>query len=142
MSSNSQWNSVAFGNGVFVAVSMSIGTIAATSTDGLTWTARTLPSSSYWSGVTFGNNSFLAVSGGTSGNSTAAATSTDGVTWTSRVLPTNSPWYSVTFGNSLFVPVVYGGTAAASIAYAVNATSFVLPKVQPLTGTTPYVKAT
>jgi hypothetical protein len=34
------------------------------------------------------------------------------------------------------------GTAAASIAYAVNATDFVLPVIAPITGTTAYVKAT
>jgi hypothetical protein len=34
------------------------------------------------------------------------------------------------------------GTIAATIDYAVNATSFVLPNVQTITGTTAYIKAT
>lgn len=37
----------------FVAVAYG-GTVAATSPDGVTWTARTLPSSASWSSVTYG----------------------------------------------------------------------------------------
>ena len=48
--------------------------VAATSPDGITWTARTLPSSSPWISVTYANGIFVAVSGGTTA-STAAATS-------------------------------------------------------------------
>ena len=42
-----------------------------TSPDGVTWTARTLPSWQYWSSVTYGNGVFVAVAG----SSNVAATS-------------------------------------------------------------------
>ena len=61
--SSSNWRSVTYGNGLFVAVE-SGGTAAATSPDGVTWTARTLPSSSNWYSVTYGNGLFVAVASG------------------------------------------------------------------------------
>ena len=39
--SSSQWRDVAYGNGIFVAVSTTTSTAAASSPDGITWTART-----------------------------------------------------------------------------------------------------
>ena len=35
--------------------------IAAYSTDGITWTAATLPSATYWQNVTYGNGKFVVV---------------------------------------------------------------------------------
>ena len=58
MPSAQQWRSVTFGNGLFVATS-SGGTVAATSTDGATWTSRTLPGTGSWSTVYSGEWSFL-----------------------------------------------------------------------------------
>ncbi len=70
MPSSQGWESVTYGNGVFVAVAYG-SSAAATSPDGITWTARTLPSSQNWVSVTYGNGVFVAVAY----NSTAAATS-------------------------------------------------------------------
>jgi hypothetical protein len=90
------WNGVACNptTGVFVAIANST-TAAASSTDGITWTARSLPSSPYWIAVTCNPTTgvFVAVS---TNASTAAASSTDGITWTQRTLPTVSDWYLVT----------------------------------------------
>ena len=47
---SASWRSVAYGNGVFAAIA-NYSTIAASSTDGITWTARTLPVSTYWRSV-------------------------------------------------------------------------------------------
>ena len=66
--SSSNWISVTYGNGMFVAVAYG-STAAAYSTNGSTWTASTLPSSSTWYSVTYGNGMFVAVAYG----STAAA---------------------------------------------------------------------
>ncbi|PRW79267.1 hypothetical protein C7A10_32625, partial [Pseudomonas fluorescens] len=55
---NTNWQSVTYGNGVFVAVANG-STIAATSPDGITWTQRTLPASASWQSVTFGNGVFV-----------------------------------------------------------------------------------
>jgi hypothetical protein len=63
-----QWQSVTYGNGLFVAVSCGTGcgdsgtNIVMTSPDGITWTSRTGASDLYWSSVTFGNDLFVAVS--------------------------------------------------------------------------------
>lgn len=104
--SSQTWRSIAYGNGVFVAIATST-TSAATSTDGITWTARTLPSAATWAAVTFGNGVFVAV-GGSGAASTVAATSPDGITWTARTLPTSVQWAAVTYGNGLFVAVARG----------------------------------
>jgi hypothetical protein len=93
---------------VFVAVSGNPGTVAATSQDGITWTARTLPSSKTWSSVTYGNGVFMAVSFDTNYDSTVAATSPDGIIWTARTLPISQYWSSVTYGNGKFVVVGNG----------------------------------
>ena len=108
--SSSNWQSVTYGNGVFVAVSSTAGTIAATSPDGITWTARTLPTSAAWYSVTYGNGLFVATA---TGPSTAAATSPDGITWTARTLLSRN-WGSVTYGNGLFVAVASSSASAMS----------------------------
>jgi hypothetical protein len=73
------FTSMAFGAGVYVALLSGTAT-AYSSPDGLTWTARSLPSSQSWSKVIFANGVFVAVATATS----SAATSTDGINWTSR----------------------------------------------------------
>ena len=124
--SSQSWNSVAYGNGVFVAISGShIGSnVAATSPDGTAWTARTLPSSSNWRSITFGNGLFVAV-----GHGVVAATSADGITWTARTLPISSNWSSVTYGNGAFV-AVGSGTSVATSADGINWTLGTLPFFQ------------
>jgi len=76
-----------------------------TSTDGITWTARSVPAST-WTSVTYGNGLFVAVAGfGTD----RIMTSPDGVTWTPRGSSTDS-WSGITYGNSVFVAVGMGAT--------------------------------
>ena len=100
-----QWSSVTFGNGTFVAVSNSGTNRVMTSTDGITWTPRSVPASS-WASVTYGNGVFVAVAGfGTD----RIMTSPDGVTWTPRGSSTDS-WAGITFGNNTFVAVASMGT--------------------------------
>ncbi len=96
--------------GIYVAIS-SGGTVAASSTDGTSWTSRTLPSSGTWTSVTHGKvqdgstleevDVFVAVRSGSS----AAAYSFDGITWTASVLPISANWNSVTFGEGRFVAI-------------------------------------
>ena len=104
---DSDFNGVATPTFVTVA---SNSTTAASSTDGITWTTRTLPTNTYWKSATFGNNTFVSVAT----FSTSAATSTDGITWTARTLPASYTWNSVTFGNNTFLTVGYESTAAAT----------------------------
>ena len=124
MPTSANWYSVTYGNGTFVAVSVGGGvtSIAATSTDGITWTQRTMPVGTWYS-VTYGGGTFVAVSSG----STNAATSTDGITWTQRTLPADPMWYGVTYGNGTFVAVAYGSSIAATSPDGITWTQRTLP---------------
>ena len=85
--------------------------VAASSTDGITWTVRTLPSSQYWNSVAYGNGMFVTTAVG----SNASAYSSDGITWTALALPASEEWWGIAYGNGRFVAVAGGDAAAASI---------------------------
>jgi len=104
---------------------------AASSSDGLSWISKVIPSlalGSYVS-VAYGAGYFVAIS-----NSTATAYSLNGNTWTvGGALPSAQNWNSVTFGNGRFVAVSGTGTATAySIDFGITWASFGagLPSVQ------------
>jgi len=98
---SNQWESVAFGNGLFVAVGWNGTHAVMTSSDGVTWTARSAPSSE-WRGVTYGNGLFVAVA---DDGTARVMTSPDGITWTARTPAAVDQWVAVTYGNGLFVAV-------------------------------------
>jgi len=104
------------GPNVFAAVAR-FSANAASSTDGITWTQRTLPSSLNWYSVAYGGGVFVAVAY----SSTDAATSTDGITWTQRTLPLYSGWKSVAYGGGVFVAVTdeqdVGGPSRVQCSY-------------------------
>ena len=54
------WYSVAYGNGILVAIASS-SNIAAYSEDGINWTQTTLPVSGSWHSVCYGNGKFVAI---------------------------------------------------------------------------------
>lgn len=118
---NTIWSDIAYGNGLFVAIagwsfaggSSSAGNtnIVATSTDGVTWTQRTMPVGAYWSRIIYANNQFLAIS---RNSSTAAATSPNGITWTQRTLPSASDWVDVTYGGDKYVALSASTVTATS----------------------------
>jgi hypothetical protein len=89
---------LAYGLGKFVAVfENNSGTDnSAYSTDGVTWTASTMPSSAAWSSIAYANGKFVAISsyGG-------SAYSTNGVSWTQSNMPS-------TIYNGWSLPLVYG----------------------------------
>ena len=106
--SDNAWVSVAYGNGLFVAVAVSgSGNRVMTSPDGITWTSRTSAADNSWSSVTYGNGLFVAVAGNGSGN--RVMTSPDGIVWTSRTSAADNRWESVTYGGGLFVAVAANG---------------------------------
>ena len=108
---------------VFVAIAYT-STTAASSTDGITWTTRTMPSAQNWLSVTYGNGTFVAIA---YSSTTTAASSTDGITWTTRTMPSVSLWHSVTYGNGTFVAIAYGSTTAASSTDGITWTTRTLP---------------
>ena len=94
------WMSVEYGGGLFVATG---DTAIMTSPDGVTWTARTSPTSEEWWDVTYGGGTWVAV-----GYGGRVMSSTNGFDWTQRSAPSND-YYTVTYGNGLFVAVSEGG---------------------------------
>jgi hypothetical protein len=83
MPSAQVWSGIAFGNGVFVAVSSTAPSVCATSTDGINWTVRTTPfsSGSVAANISFAGSLFFSMMG------SAVITSPDGVNWTTRTVP-------------------------------------------------------
>jgi len=100
----------------YVAISYG-GTIAASSTDGITWTQRSMPVSASWFYVTVNTNTgvYVAI---TVSNSTIAASSTDGITWTQRTLPATANWRCLTVNptTGIFVAIdqSYGYAASST----------------------------
>ena len=106
--SNNDWNSVTYGNGLFVAVSATgAGNRVMTSPDGITWTSRTSAVDNDWTSVTYGNGLFVAVA--QSGTGDRVMTSPDGINWTAQTSAEDNGWRSVTYGNGLFVAVALDG---------------------------------
>ena len=102
-----EWYSVTYGNGLFVAVSDNNGSQGVmTSPDGSTWTLRTTPIGA-WVSVTYGNGLFVAVgyADATPGDFNRVMTSSNGIDWTIRTAAATNFWNSVTYGNGLFVAV-------------------------------------
>lgn len=104
------WDSAAYGNGTYVAVSAS-GEIAYSTDEGQTWTAAETPQyGAGWFSVCYGGGKFVAVACGSS----VAAYSADGITWTVTALPASTEWTSVCYGNGKFVAVSVSALAAYS----------------------------
>jgi hypothetical protein len=97
---------------------------SAYSSDGINWTASTLPSSANWSSVIYGNGKFVTVA---SSSSDKSAYSSDGITWTASTLPSSSSWSSVTYGNGKFVPVAYNSNKSAYSSDGITWTASTLP---------------
>jgi len=110
------WNDVAYGNGVFVAIAQSdsSSSLRAISTDGgSNWSLSTIASGSI--AITYGATRFVVVEGNFSNS---VAYSTNGVAWTVATLPANddsseSNWVDVTWGNGRYVAISDSSLMAA-----------------------------
>ena len=122
MPTNSQWHSIAYGNGVFVAVGYGV---MAYSEDGINWTEDTFSEKNkLWSGVTFGNGIFIAVSEDSGPRPSTIAygiartnpgTGKRNIYWQLASNPVSTNWSSVTYGDGKFVVVSKdGGYSACS----------------------------
>jgi predicted RecA/RadA family phage recombinase len=106
---DNSWNSVTYGNGLFVAVANTgTGNRVMTSADGINWISRNAAADNAWRSVTYGNGLFVAVANTGTGN--RLMTSADGINWTSRNAAAQNDWRIVTYGNGLFVAVAQSGT--------------------------------
>lgn len=91
---SSSWTGIAHNGSVFCAIA-GTGNTAATSVDGVTWTARTLSfSSNYWGGVHWNGTYFLAYASSTN----LISYSADGITWASATLPATNAWFNIASG--------------------------------------------
>lgn len=119
--------SVAFGNGIFVAITSGTANYS-TSTDGVTWTARTLPGALTANGggslVAFGNGVFVAMGY----NNLTAYTSADGINWTARTLtaPSTAYWGKVVYAGSLFFILPNWGSANGQILTSADGVTWTL----------------
>lgn len=100
------WSSIAYGNGLFVAVARNFGQ-AMTSPDGINWTLRPVVAASNWGGIVYAEGLFMAVA---ASGTERIMTSPDGLTWTAHTPPVTSNWQGVTYGNGRFVIVGSSGT--------------------------------
>jgi len=97
------WNLIAYGNGIFVAISFDVNHKIMTSSDGINWIIRETKTIGEIYGITYGNGLFVAVGSG------VIMTSSDGINWGNQILPEGDYYLSnVTYGNGLFVAVGEG----------------------------------
>jgi hypothetical protein len=110
-STNRSWQSIAYGNNRFVAIS-NTGEVGY-SFDGTAWLPATMPtqdgsSRHNWKKIRYAQGVFFAVgdtgsravgADATLGPTTYSATSFDGIVWTPRTLASEESWVSVAFGN-------------------------------------------
>lgn len=120
-SASAAWQSIAYGNGVYVAAARNDGSGSSTdlifsSTNGTTWTSRTLPQSSQWSTVVYGNGRFVVVSGVGSFLDDKTAYSTNGTTWTQGGSLVYQRRWQLAYNSSFnkFIAVGYGGSSGLS----------------------------
>jgi len=103
------YSSVVYGADKYLAVprlttSASPTNVAKTSTDGSSWTSRTLPYSAQWWGGAYGNGRFCLVgSYGAGGSTKVTAASTDGITWTGSTYTATSVLVRIAYGAGKFV---------------------------------------
>jgi hypothetical protein len=106
----SDWRSVTYGSGKFVAVSYS-GNAMLSTDGGDTWAYATTSLSGNWQSVTYGDGKFVAVSDNAGAG---AMLSTDGDTWAYATTPQSGDWFSVTYGDGKFVAVGGLGTMVST----------------------------
>lgn len=117
------WTSVAYGNSTYVAVGSGFSDIAATSTDGATWTQGTMPFKADWTSVCWGATTglFVAVASDRTYGCGYCATSADGITWTQRMLPSAQNWTAVASNGTSYIIVGQTAANAATTAGAYSA---------------------
>ena len=106
-----QWRSVAYGNGLWVAVDMGFngpGVQVMTSRDGTHWTGGKAAAYSAWFSVAYGDGLWVAVANNND-PSAAVMTSPDGIEWTTQA-SVGGTWRSVAYGDGMWVSVAFSGT--------------------------------
>lgn len=103
------WQDIAYGGGVFIAVSSDGTNRVMRSVDfGLTWTAIEEAEENLWLSVAYGNGVFVAVSN--SGTNRVMRSVDMGLTWEAIAAAEDNSWVDVAFGADVFVAVASNGT--------------------------------
>lgn len=105
------WISVAYGNGVFVAVASGSSGAAMYSSDGKTWTKVSISALRQLQKVIYGNGIFVAIGYSMS----SILTSKDGKTWTTVSLGVSKPWRDIAYDKGYWVIIEENGTIMYSI---------------------------
>ena len=103
------WRSVAYGNGVWVAVAAG-GTnrVMRSVNDGVTWNAIAAAEANPWRSVAYGNSVWVAVA--SSGTNLVMRSTNGGSTWSAVAAAEANAWYSVAYGNGVWIAVAITGT--------------------------------
>jgi hypothetical protein len=80
-------------------------TAAATSLDGVTWSAMTMPASAQWTAIAYGAVAGIGYYVAIARESASAAYSRDGVNWTLSNLSEVADWSDIAYGNGVFVAI-------------------------------------
>jgi hypothetical protein len=110
---STQWNSVAYGSNVFVAISTNSSSTAYSTNGGVTWVAGGTLSIPSANRITYGNGTFVAVGS----NGSCSYSNNGGLNWFSGTMPSNLNWNSVCYGNGIFVAIASGSNISA---YSIN----------------------
>lgn len=94
------WDSIAYGNGRFIAKTEGTSSAYIYSTDGINWTvdSKGFPASTYWGPILYGNGVFVVPST----KNAYVARSTDGISWTKITTPSAGS-YMFAYGNGRFI---------------------------------------
>jgi len=111
------YESIAYGNGYFVAVTNDTGSISNKiiyTADGGSWSVATAPGGGdlNYDTVDFVNGYFVAIAHEATTTTESMAVSPDGITWQEVVLPELSNWQNVVYGNGRAVAVSSNGTSS------------------------------
>ena len=114
--------SIAYGNGVYIAVGGTTNTASAVSATNPTaagaWIDRssaiTATSTGFYNAIAFGNGYFVAINGG-GGNKTSTSQANPGLWAAGGNLPASTTWTSVAFGNNRFVALAVTGAVAVTV---------------------------
>jgi hypothetical protein len=103
------WTSVAYGNGVWIAISTN-GTnrVMRSTNDGVTWSAIAAAEANDWRSVAYGNGVWIAVS--SNGTNRVMRSTDDGLTWSAIAATEANFWRSVAYGNGVWIAVSENGT--------------------------------
>ena len=111
-----EWYGIAYGNGVFVAVSAwGMPGVIMTSSNGIDWTPQITPDGRWWD-VAYGDGVFVAIS--TPGSNRFMRSTDNGITWTPITVDRYRNWMNITYGGGIFVAT--SGSAAGDGVFMIS----------------------